>query len=187
MSLTHVLLVGAMLGAVAPASVHAAEPVPAPEGAPDLGRPRVALTYGAIAGVVALDVEYGRFYGFASTSLPLSVFVSDEYAAGALGLGARFLMAHDKRWSFDVWAFGIPARTTFFDDYTTPELSLALGLGAGFHFTSPRGFTFGFKVPIVGSAISLERQGFAHATDRAKVFYAHSALTLPVVSFGYRL
>ena len=141
--------------------------------------------YGAGPAVLALDLEIGNFYGFVSAPLALDLFVHDDLALGALGLGATFRIPRDPRFSFDVWAFGIPGKNTALGG-SNPQVMLTFGVGAGFHFTSQRGFTFGLKLPLFGSTVSLDSYSFTDPGQRALTFYMNSLLTLPVASFGYR-
>lgn len=140
--------------------------------------------YGFGPGVLALDLEVGLFYGFVSAPLPLDVFLHDEYLMGVVGAGVTFPVPRDPRWHFDVYAFGLPARSPLIESRSREVLSL--GLGAGFHFTSDRGFTLGLKFPLFGSTFALDDRGMDDVRERAYAFYAHSALALPVTTFGYR-
>jgi len=142
------------------------------------------ISYGAGPGVLAIDLEIGHFYGFASTPLPLDVFVGDSFAAAALGLGANFKMG-DPRWAFDVWLFGIPAHNTSMG-IDRPNTMLAFGLGAGFHFTGTDGFMVGMKFPVIGTTISMDGHSFLDPSERALMFYMCSFLTLPSITVGYR-
>ncbi|MGC4118092.1 MAG: hypothetical protein QM765_26785 [Myxococcales bacterium] len=155
------------------------------EDVPKVGTRHFGILYGAGPGVLALDLEIDHFYGFVSAPLPLVLFTNADLAMGALALGATFALPRDPRWSFDVWAFGVPAHNTGLG-WDKPQLMVTFGVGAGFHFTSQKGFTVALKVPLLGSTVSLDGKDFYDAGARAASFYENAVLALPVAAFGYR-
>jgi hypothetical protein len=190
---------GALLARALLGSLLLAASVPALADEPAAATPAVAaeehheryfgITYGAGAGVLALDLQVSYFYAFLAAPLPLDVFDSDNIVTGVVGAGATIPLPSDRRWHFDVFAYGLPAHTTngfVVVNSGDPYDMLSFGLGAGFHFTGEGGFTVGFKFPVFGTTVALDNRTFSNVGDRAVDFYLFSILTLPVVSFGYR-
>jgi hypothetical protein len=80
---------------------------------------------------------------------------------------------------------------------------MGIGVAAGFHYTSPSGFTFGFKLPIIGVAPGCNTilgssnynydtgtnsgcSTVSGGTSLIGNYFMQAGMSLPVVSLGYR-
>ena len=164
---------------VAPQGVQVQPPEPP-------GKPRyVGLGLG-FAPSIAVDAEYKLFYGFANGSI-LVPLVSSGNAGIALsfGAGVNFPLTPGSRWHFEVYGHYSPLRT---DKYTEQWVH-ALGVGVGVHYTARNGFTFGFKLPVIGASFYTTRSrtgSVGDAADSVGLYYLASGAGLPLAMIGYR-
>lgn len=172
--------------------------------APPVVKPRerhVGLQIATGPGNFIVDFDYGRFYGFVGTSIgyPL-IFSRDEnasgyklYLAAIVAAGGQWKLTPTSNWKFDLIATLTP---TWWDGF-----SIGIGISAGFHYTSPTGFTVGFKIPVFGvgpgcSPVLGEEDWSGTATKRCGNiktgatlvgnYFLQAGMNLPMVSIGYR-
>jgi hypothetical protein len=157
-------------------------------------------------GNLLLDHENGRFYGFIGTSIGYPLIFEgklsrgpndgdDQYLAAVVGLGASWKVSARSNWRFDLGGTLTPTLWGGF--------SMGIGISAGFHYTSPNGFTVGFKVPVFGVApgcnvvvgerqfdpTTYEQRGCAEVKTGAQLignYYLQAGMSLPILSVGYR-
>lgn len=152
----------------------------APESAP--GTARVGLHMGVNLGVVALDVHAGRFYGLLSASLGVPL-VSNGAAGAFTALAGVALPLGDEKtsgWTVDLFALANPG-------WISSAFVLGAGVGVGIRFVAESGFTFAARLPVFGVAFgaSLMPYGRFDGGSSLGYFFASSAMSLPIVSFGY--
>lgn len=178
-----------------PVSTAVSVDLPRAERAPDIaGKPRhFGVQFGLAPGILALDLEVGHFYGFLSGSLALPLYsVGTNNDGGGLGAftlapGVSFALTDDMNWHFDLFVSGSIAYFGRYDWmygrglYTAVDGSV--GVGLGFHYTNPNGFTAGFKVPIVGFAFGDDVHGWK---DVGGYHYLTALMSLPIATVGYR-
>jgi len=58
-----------------------------------------------------------------------------------------------------------------------------VGVGMGFHYTGPSGFTAGFKVPILGFAFGRDVDSFKNS---GLYHYLNTLVSFPLATIGYR-
>jgi hypothetical protein len=161
-----------------------AAPAAAPSGAPAAvvapGPTRVrhfGLQLGIAPGVM-LDLEWGYFYGFAHADVVFPIASSGDLLGFSVGAGVTFSLSSHSRWKMDVFAHFDPVR------FSSNEFNLGGGVGLGFHYTAANGFTFGFKVPILGYSGS-PQTNYSPGLSVA-YYYLGGVMGLPVISLGYR-
>ncbi len=177
-----------MLSADDPASVSTEPPAPASQSdiilctTEDVLRPS-ALKYGFHLGLnatLSFDVRIGQwFYGEVSTQLTGLGAIADPkrgYVLSALlfgGVAIPLIENHNLRLTLDVGAHG-----TYLHSF--PENMLAIGVLAGLRIVHHTGFTFAFKLPLVGFAGSpdIPRGGLLY-------YYMAAIISVPVITFGY--
>jgi hypothetical protein len=155
-----------------------------------------------------LDLEHGPFYGFVGTSIGYPLIFSgkferspddydsdDQYLAAVVGLGGSWKISARSNWRFDFTGTLTP---TWWGGF-----SMGIGIAAGFHYTSPSGFTVGFKIPVFGVAPGCNEvfgdrdydsatgasHGCPKVTEGAELvgnYYLQAGMSLPIVSLGYR-
>ncbi len=161
-----------------------ADGVPAPAPA----RRRIVGVQMSLLGTLAVDADYGRLRGFASTSLLLPVVTasgSNTWWAGAIGGGVTFPLGDSRRWRVDAFAQVMPLRMTSWYTY------VGFGLGAGVHYTAPSGFTFGATLPVVGWATRLGSSPYGYDAsfrynDSLGYYYFAGVTGMPLLTMGYR-
>jgi hypothetical protein len=145
----------------------------------------VGIHIGVNLGLFVFDVHRGRFYGFASANAGIPLVTNGQVGAFAIGLGSSTPLSRpsESMWFMDFFFEALPGW------FAQPSSSAAgpvvgLGAGLGFRFLQRRGFTVGFKVPVIGASFS----GFSNFTPANSVgfFYLFNGVALPFVSFGYR-
>jgi hypothetical protein len=149
-------------------------------------RMRVLGVHSSLLGTVAVDADYKRLHGFASTSLILPILTaagSDTWFAGALGGGFAFPLG--RRWKVDVFADIVPFRATSFYTY------VGFGLGAGIHYTSASGFAIGATFPVLGFATRIGSSPYGYDpsfryNDSLGYYYLAGLAGLPLLTLGYR-
>jgi hypothetical protein len=163
--------------------------LPEPTAAPQADeRLRVVGLKFSLLGTVAVDADYKRFHGFASTSLLLPIMTASGtsvWFAGAIGGGISLPLGSTSRWKLDVFGQVLPLRTTSYYTY------LGLGVGAGFHYTAASGFTLGFTVPVLGFATRLGSSPHGYDpsfryNDSVGYYYLAALAGMPLVTMGYR-
>lgn len=169
---------------------------------PRAGLARVSLTDGVVApprrrivgvqmsllGTLAVDADYGKLRGFASTSLLLPVVTAsgtNTWWAGAIGGGVTFPLGDSRRWRIDAFAQVMPLRMTSWYTY------VGFGLGAGVHYTAPSGFTFGATLPVVGWSTRLGSSPYGYDAsfrynDSLGYYYFAGVTGMPLLTMGYR-
>jgi hypothetical protein len=169
------------VGSPAPAPAAALEP---PE------QPRYVGVHIGLAPGIAVDVEYGLFYGFAATAPLFPLVTSGQFFGFILGGGISPKVS--RHWHFDLFGTVSPIWWTGLASYNEQSMLIGLGIGAGLHYTSPNGWSFGFKVPLLGAAIAARYcPGFSYYCNYSLgtatgVYYMSNLISLPIVSFGYR-
>lgn len=135
---------------------------------------------------IAADFEFGMFYMFLSAS-PLATLASSGNVFGFCA-GAGLSITLPSRWHFDVFADVAPLWWKGGPSSFGQEASyVGLGVGIGFHYTSPRGWAIGFKAPLLGAAPTLGGTGSGYdVTAATEMFYLANVVSLPMVSLGYR-
>ncbi len=174
-----------------------------PAAAPAKPRERhIGLQISTGPGNVLVDFDYGRFYGFAGMSIGYPLIFSggrdtssgyDLYVAGVLGAGMQWRLSPNSNWKFDLTATLTP---TWWDGF-----SMGIGIAAGFHYTSPTGFTAGFKIPVFGVAPGCSpvtgdedwsgssTRGCGKVSSGGQLvanYFLQAGMNLPIVSIGYR-
>lgn len=143
-------------------------------------------------GNVLLDAEYGHFYGFLGTSIGYPIIFAgggiNQYFAATAGAGGTWKLSSTSNWRFNLMGTLTP---TLWDG-----ISVGIGVAVGFHYTSPGGFTVGFKIPLFGVAPGCNAvfgddngNGCPNVSGGASLiasYYLQAAMSLPVVSVGYR-
>lgn len=153
-------------------------------------------------GNLLVDFEYGRFYGFVGTSIGYPVIFNNDsngnkqYVGAIVGAGATWRLSPRSNWSFDLMGTLTP---TWWGGF-----SMGIGVAAGFHYTSPTGFTVGFKIPILGvapgcnSVLGEETLDYSTGIDSGGCrqvkggpslvgnYYLQAGMSLPIISVGYR-
>ncbi len=151
-------------------------------------------------GNVLLDLDYGHFYGFVGTSIGYPILFTggsgDQFFAFAVGAGVSWKMSAHSLWKFDLVGTLTP---TWWGGF-----SAGIGVAAGFHYTSPSGFTVGFKIPVLGVApgcntvIGSSNNDYSDgggSSGCSRVsggpalignYFMQAGMSLPVVSLGYR-
>jgi len=151
-------------------------------------RRRVWGLQSSLLGTVVVDVERGRLRGFASTNLLLPLITlsgESTWFAGAVGAGVSWPMSATSHWKLDLFGEVLPFHTTSFYTY------LGVGVGGGFHYTAPSGFTLGFTFPIVGFASRLGHSPYGYEAsfrynDSLAYYYVGALAGMPLLTFGYR-
>jgi hypothetical protein len=170
------------MGAVAAVAVPDLEVEPERTGEPR----HFGLHLGLSPGIAA-DFEYGAFYMFLSAS-PLATLAS---AADMYGFctGAGFSIVLPSHWHFDVfadaaplwWSNGGPV------SFGSQGMYMGVGVGIGFHYTSPSGWAIAFKAPLIGAAPILSGTAFSYDIATATLMsYLANVVSMPIVSLGYR-
>jgi hypothetical protein len=139
-------------------------------------------------GTVNIDADYRRLHGFVSTSLtmPLLTASGDHlWTASAIGAGISLPVRKGSRWRLDVFGGAMPLRVTSYYTY------LGFGVGGGFHYTAPSGFTLGFTFPVVGFATRLGSSPTGYDppfryNDSLGYYYLAATAGLPIFTMGYR-
>ena len=173
---------------VAPPSLTLAEP------AALVKKRYVGLQLGTGPGNVYLDVDVGHFYGFVGTSIGYPIIFSgqgnDQYVSFAVGAGGSWKLAPHSNWKFDLLGTVTP---TWWGGF-----SAGIGISAGFHYTSPNGFTAGIKIPVIGLAPGCNTvfSDYGQSDNQCSPvssgaslianYYLQAAMSLPTVSVGYR-
>lgn len=157
----------------------------------------MGLQLGVGPGNVFLDVDYGHFYGFLGTSIGYPIIFSgsnnDQFFAFAVGAGGTWRISSHSNWKFDLVGTLTP---TWWGGF-----SAGIGIAAGFHYTSPTGFTVGFKIPLIGAAPGCNgvvgdgsfdgtSGGCNKVSGGAQLvgnYYLQAGMSLPLVTLGYRL
>jgi len=142
----------------------------------------------SLLGTVAVDIDYKRFHGFASTSLLLPIVTAageGTWFAAAFGGGITIPLGTTSRWKLDVFGQVTPLRTTSYYTY------LGFGIGAGFHYTASSGFTLGFTMPVLGFATRLGSSPYGYDpafryNDSVGYYYLAGLAGMPIVTMGYR-
>jgi hypothetical protein len=143
-----------------------------------------------VPGVVALDAQYGYFYGFASTSIAWPIATSSPgspcpscHAAFivTVAAGASWHVDRASAWRFDLFAHATP----FWESGSNSDAAVSLGVGVGVHYTAPYGFTVGFHVPLAGYVVATGGADFT-AGLLLRYYYLTSLLSFPVATIGYR-
>lgn len=176
--LQHVIAIEAP--AVAPAALVAPPAVPE--------KMRVVGLQFSLLGTVAVDADYGKLHGFASTSLLLPIMTASgnsTWLAAAVGGGVSVPLGSTSRWKLDVFGEVLPLRTTSYYTY------LGFGLGAGFHYTAASGFTLGITVPMLGFSTRLGSSPYGYDpsfryNDSVGYYYLAAVAGMPLVTMGYR-
>lgn len=160
---------------------------------PPLSNRHVGLQLGVGPGNVFLDVDYGHFYGFVGTSIGYPIIFSGsdqaQFFGFGVGAGGTWRMSPRSHWKFDLVGTLTP---TWWGGF-----SAGIGIAAGFHYTSPSGFTVGFKIPLIGAAPGCnkivgdynENGGCQKVSGGASLvgnYYLQAAMNLPLVTLGYR-
>ncbi len=162
------------------------------------GPPRhVALQLGLVPSVM-VDLEWGRLYAFVNGSVLTPFFPSYAYDpvdgtssssptwAFTAGAGGSFSPFDSSGWRLDLFGLlGLTNLAASGNAYGDP-ISFSVGVGVGLHYTAPSGFTVGFKLPLVGVAITGPSTTQTDFSSRLGQFYATHLVALPVVSLGYR-
>jgi hypothetical protein len=151
-------------------------------------RLRVVGVQMSLLGTVAVDAEYKRLRGFASTSLLLPIATasgSSTWVAAAAGAGMTFPIGKSSRWNLDVFGQVVPFHTTSFYTY------LGFGVGAGAHYTAPSGFTLGVSFPVLGFSTRLGSSPYGYDAsfrynDSLAYYYAGALAGMPLLTMGYR-
>ncbi len=168
------------------AAVRLAAEAPAP---PPSGPERhVGLQLYSGPGNLMVDVDLGRFYGYAGGSIGYPIIfsgTSEQYGGGVVGAGVQWRLSPTTRWKFDLTGTLLPTWWAGF--------SMGIGVTAGFHWTSPSGLTVGFKIPVFGVAPGnsiVGDSGNGHSVNSGSLlvanYYLEAAMALPIVSLGYR-
>jgi hypothetical protein len=142
----------------------------------------------SLLGTVAVDADYGKLHGFASTSLLLPIMTASgngTWFAAAVGGGVSVPLGSASRWKLDVFGEVLPLRTTSYYTY------LGFGLGAGFHYTAASGFTIGFTVPMLGFSTRLGSSPYGYDAsfrynDSVGYYYLAAVAGMPLITMGYR-
>jgi hypothetical protein len=136
-----------------------------------------------IAPGVMMDLQVGHFYAFANADLVLPT--ADTNLLGfAFGAGVTFPLGTRSHWNMDVFAHLNIAQLDSYEGNIVGG-----GLGMGFHYTAPNGFTVGFKFPIFGYSGLVKNNDTGSDNGSAQgvaYYYLSSVMSLPVVSIGYR-
>ena len=148
---------------------------------------RVVGIHFGVPGTLLVDADYKRFHGFASLNVlaPILTASGDSaWIAGSVGAGMTWPLGD--RWKLDLFAHAQPLRITSY--YT----HLAAGIGAGFHYTAPTGFSFGFTLPLLGFSTRTGSSPYGYDppftyNDSLGYYYLGSFVGLPLVTFGYRI
>jgi hypothetical protein len=156
------------------------------------------LMFGAGPGVLAADFHYGYFYGFLSTSIVLPMYAVGTNSNGlpidgvTVAPGLTFRMAPDRNWWFDLFVHGTLSFYYHYDNIgrnTQVDVDTSFGLGMGFHYTSPNGFTVGIKIPVFGFAFGNDVKSPGRTGGLAssgQYYYEGALVSFPLVTFGYR-
>jgi hypothetical protein len=149
-------------------------------------KPRMIGVELGLPGTLTVDAEYKRFYGFASANVlfPMLTASNNAWLAGTVGAGISLPMG-GSRWRVDVFGEVMPLNVTGYYTY------LAFGIGAGFHYTAPSGFTVAFTFPVAGFSTRLGTSPYGYdATftynDSLGYYYLAGVSGMPLVSMGYR-
>jgi hypothetical protein len=152
---------------------------------PPPSRPRYFAALITLAPGVGFDFDYSYFHAFISTSLLFPLVSSGSVFALTGGAGATFPLS--EHWRFDFFAHVVP----FFYKWATfgsqsTHTYIGVGAGIGFHYTASSGWTVGVKLPIVGASAGDYGSGDQTVGAATGYYYWSSAMSLPVLSFGYR-
>lgn len=146
-------------------------------------------------GNLMLDVQAGHFYGYIGTSIGYPIIFSgkpsgeDQYIGAVVGLAGSWKISPRSNWRFDLGGTLLP---TWWGGF-----SMGIGLSAGFHYTSPNGFTAGFQIPVFGVAPGCNSivgdSDYNSSCPRVKTgaelvgnYYLQAGMSLPIMSVGYR-
>ena len=156
----------------------AAEEPPAPE------QPRMWGISAGLPGVVQGDVDYGPWHAFASANVLLPILSDSRWIDAAVGGGVAIPIGAS-RWKVDAFGEVLPLHATSFYTY------LAFGIGAGFHYTAPSGFTVAFTLPVLGFATRLGHSPYGYDgpfryNDSLGYYYLAAFGGAPLVTMGYR-
>jgi hypothetical protein len=168
--------------AIDPSAVRRATVTAGPE------RLRVAGVQFGLPGTLVVDADYRLFRGFASANVLFPVLTASGdslWTAGSAGVGIAVPISESRRWKLDVFGQVLPLHVTSHYTY------LAFGIGAGFHYTAPSGFTFGVSFPIAGFATRFGSSPYGYDAaftynDSLGYYYLAGAAGMPLVTMGYR-
>jgi hypothetical protein len=139
-------------------------------------------------GTLAIDADYKRIYGFASTSLMMPILTASgdgTWSASAFAAGVSLPVRKKSRWRLDVFGGVMPLRTTSHYTY------VGFGLGTGVHYNAGSGFTLGIKFPVVGFATRIGSSPTGYDApfrynDSLGYYYLAAAAGMPLFTMGYR-
>ena len=151
-------------------------------------RMRVVGVQMSLLGTLAVDADYKRLRGFASTSLLLPITTASggtTWLAGALGGGISLPFGANRRWRLDVFGQVVPLRMTSWYTY------VGFGAGAGVHYTGSSGFTAGITFPVIGWATRFGSSPYGYDAsfrynDSLSYFYVAGLAGMPLFTMGYR-
>lgn len=145
-----------------------------PQGPKESG---VSVQMAAHVGLLEVDVQIGRFYGFAAGNIGIPLLTDGQVGALTAGLGYTFALrkSAEVAWYMDLLALG--------NFMWLGQMPMGgFGVGMGFRMVHASGFTMGFKIPALGGEI-----GAGGGTQMAVAyFFLANAIALPVFSLGYR-
>jgi hypothetical protein len=136
---------------------------------------------GANIGLFEIDGQHGHFYAFGAGNLGVPILTDGRVGFGMIGAGYTFALSSpgESMWYMDVLALGTAGRVD-------PSVTIGGGIGIGFRYLHRSGFTFSAKVPLFGATGQVSgNYGYSGAAALGN-FYLASAVSLPVVSLGYR-
>jgi len=155
------------------------------DAAPSEAHRMIGVTFG-LPGTIAVDADLRRWHAFASINgvFPILTEVGGSpWIAGAVGGG--YTVPLSRHWRLDVFGTVLPLRTTSYYTY------LGFGVGGGFHYTGPSGFTVDLAMPLLGFATRLGSSPYGYDApfrynDSLGYFYLGGFVGLPLATFGYR-
>jgi len=156
----------------------AKEPIEATENAGAVRERHFAINLG-IPPEIAVDLDYGYFYGFGDVSIVFPAATDGNWLPMSIGAGVNFRPVADSAWKMEIFAHYSPTR------WSSDHWCHAFGVGLGVHYTTVGGLTFGFKVPIFGYSVSPSESHYDSGSAVA-MYYLAGAVGLPVASIGYR-
>ncbi|MBL8952172.1 MAG: hypothetical protein JNK82_15425 [Myxococcaceae bacterium] len=173
-----------------PPPAAAAEPAPTPPAAvvDDALPTTIGIHVGLNLGLFSVDAQAGHFYGFIAGNAGIPLVSNGNLGSVVAGVGYTFALTQgESRWMMDVLGI-VPVG--WMQNFSTNGRDIygGAGVGVGFRYLHRSGFTLGFKVPVFGFTLGtpVANAGGSAGATSVGLFYLANAISLPVVSFGFR-
>lgn len=163
----------------------------APAAEPETTR-HVGVHVGVNVGLFAVDVQAGRFYAMLAGNAGIPLLTNGSFGAfsGLVGYSVPLKRSRRSQWKLDM---NLHLQGGFTADYLYNALAtgpnridyghIGGGVVLGFRYEHDSGFSMGFRAPLFGYSFSRANRALSSGVS---LYYLGAAVSLPVVSFGYR-